>query len=105
MANIICHHNGWYNLYTTIADGFCYEEPLSLADLEQIIKDEYGNSGLRELPARLERAHKYGTSSIHSDSIAELVVINRAGEHEAHLSVDECIERFFTPKQEDIKEP
>ena len=94
---IICHHKGRYNLYTTIADGFCYVSSLSLEQLESLTKEEHRQSGLNQLPERLERAHKAGHSSlIDSGDLDAFLCCNRAGDNEEHLSTDECIKRFLS---------
>jgi len=96
MSKIICHHNGRYNLYSTIADGFCYVSSLTLEQIECLTKEEYGQSGLRELPERLERAHKFGSSSMFKEGLDSFLCCNRAGEKESHLTTEECIERFLS---------
>lgn len=96
MSKIICHHNGRYNFYSTISDGFCYVSSISLDQLTHLIKEEYGESGLRELPKRLERAHKFGSSSMFREQLDVFLCCNRAGENEAKLSTEECIKRFLS---------
>lgn len=64
MANIICHHEGKYNLYSTIADGFIYESSIDLEQLNYIIDIQLGKTGLSSLPERIERARKNGHSSL-----------------------------------------
>lgn len=96
MPNVICHHKGKYNLYTTIADGFCYESALTLEQLEQVIKERQGSDGIARLPERLERAHIFGHSGLFGGSLNELLLCNRAGENEKHLSYEECINKFLT---------
>jgi len=96
MSRIICHNNGRYNLYSTISDGFCYVSSLSLEQLEHLTKEEYGESGMRELPNRLERAHKFGNSCMFREPLDAFLCCNRAGDNEAKLSTKECIERFLS---------
>ena len=97
MANIICHHNGKYNFYTTIADGFCYVSALTLEQVYEVVKEQSGQSGIDLLPRRLDRAHKNGHSSmLGEESLEEFLYCNRAGENEEHLTVDECIRRFLS---------
>jgi len=96
MANMILHKNGAYNLYTTIAEGACYESPLTLKQLTEHIQRELGEAGLRELPQRLERAHKTGCSSMHGETLERCISCNRAGPNETHLSVDEFVAKYLT---------
>lgn len=95
MAKYIIHKDGAYNFYTTVADGPCYESALTLEQLTQIVKEEQGNEGLRELPARLERAHKTGCS-VPGQTLEDCIVCNRAGEDEAELTLDEFTAKYLT---------
>jgi hypothetical protein len=88
MTQIICHHKGRYNFYSTISDGFRYVSSLSLEQLTQLIEDEQGQSGIEKLPERLRRAHQKGSSALNE--------ANRAGDNEEYLSLDECIRRFLS---------
>lgn len=96
MALIICHHNGKYNIYTTIADGFIYESALTLEQLKEAIKEQGGNRALERLPERLKRAHKNGHSGNEGGDLDSFLCCNRAGEDEEHLTTEECIARFLT---------
>jgi hypothetical protein len=50
MAQFIIHHEGVFNIYGTIADGAYFDKGLSLEELNEYIKSEFGNQGLKELP-------------------------------------------------------
>lgn len=80
MAEIICHHNGKYNIYNTISEAFRFRRGLSLEQIQQVIKNDLGNQGLRALPNRLERAHAAGHSAFTGETLDELLLCNRAGE-------------------------
>lgn len=95
MAQLILHKDGAYQIYTTIADGACFEGALTLEELTEYIRQELGEAGLRELPQRLERAHKTGCS-MHGTTLAECLAANRAGENESELSYDEFVARYLT---------
>jgi len=73
MGQLILHKNKVYNIYSSIVDDCLFEDGLTLDELTQEIKEEFGNSGLRELPVRLERAHTKGTSSLIYDSLEESI--------------------------------
>lgn len=97
MAEIICHHNGRYNIYCTIPDGFYWVESISLEQLQGFTKEQHGQRGLDILPDRLERAHKNGHSSLSDGSgLDGFLCCNRAGENEAHLSTEQCIKQFLS---------
>lgn len=96
MGQLIIHKDGAYNLYTTIADGPCYERALTLEELTEVIRLDLGEQGLRELPARLERAHKSGCSHIGGWTLEECLSANRAGPNESRLPVAEFIATYLT---------
>ncbi len=105
MGHPICHHKGRYNIYSTISDSFWFKRGLTLAELTDAIKEEYGQQGLRDLPDRLERAHKCGHSAYdEGDNLANYLNCNRAGKDEACLSFEECIKQFFGTEESKKKE-
>ena len=86
MAHFILHHDGAYNVWSTVVDAPCYESALTLDQLravEPVTAD------------RLDRAHEDGCSSYH-DSLDDCISFNRAGENESALPRDEFIRRFLT---------
>ncbi len=93
---IICHNKGCYNFYCTISDGFEFVSSFTLDQLTQIIRDAYGQTGIDELPHRLERAHQRGHSSKSDETLRQFLCVNRAGQDEKCLPVDECIDRFLS---------
>ena len=96
MPQIICHHNGRYNFYCTVSDGFRFVSSLSIEQLKSVIKDEQGDKGLYELSARLERAHKNGHSAISTESLEDFLCANRAGDNEEFLTTQQCVKRFLS---------
>ena len=96
MAQLILHKDGAYNLYTTVADRACYESALTLEQLEQVIRLDHGDQGMRDLPARLERAHKIGCSSMDGETLEECISCNRAGPNETELTVAEFVAKYLT---------
>lgn len=96
MAKIICHHNGRYNFYCTISDGFTFVSSLSLEQIKTVIEKEQGIKGLYKLPERLERAHRNGHSGISSENLDAFLCANRAGDQEDHLTTQQCISRFLS---------
>lgn len=96
MAEIILHHNGAYNMFSTIVDAPIFKSALTLEQLTQYIKEEYGRTAVEELPRRLERAHAKGTSAIYDDSLADTISANRSGPNEKRLSTKAFIAQFLT---------
>lgn len=96
MSDLIIHHNGAYNIYGTIADGCHYMRALTLDQLRMVVKESYGEHGLRTLPERLERAHRTGCSHINNWTLDDCISANRAGPNESSLSREEFIRQFLT---------
>jgi hypothetical protein len=96
MPRLILHKDGAYNLYTTVADGPCYERALTLDELQEVLRLEGGQAAIDALPARLERAHKTGCSSIDGETLEECITCNRAGPDESEVPLDEFVRRWLT---------
>lgn len=96
MPQLILHKDGAYNLYTTVADGACYESALTLEQLEEVIRLDHGEYGVLGLPVRLERAHRTGCSALDGQTLEDCIECNRAGPNETHLTVAEFVERYLT---------
>lgn len=99
MATTILYHNGAYNIYTSICDAVYFEPAITLDELKEYYKDEYGNQGVRELEDRLERAHKTGTSNRLGDTLEDYC---KSLKHDVdmkpigRLSYDEFILKYLT---------
>lgn len=96
MPQLILHKDGAYNLYTTAADGACYESALTLEQLEEALRLEGGQCAIDELPARLARAHKTGCGSLFEQTLEDCIVCNRAGPNEENMPADEFVRRYLT---------
>lgn len=96
MAALILHKDGAYNIYGTIADRPHFESALNLEQLTEVIGHEFGEAGLRELPQRLERAHRTGCSSMRGETLDECITCNRAGPNETNMPVAEFVARYLT---------
>jgi hypothetical protein len=88
MGRMIIKIKDMYLEWSTIFDGPA-TYGMTLDELEEYIKEEYGNEGLRKLPERLRRVEKFGTSRWPRASVEEVVDSNKAGEGEASLTLDE----------------
>ena len=98
MAEIICHHNGRYNIYHTGSDRFKFSESLDLEQLWDEIRESQGSIGLKNLPGRLDRANKTGVSvmSEYPETLDSFLICNRAGDNEATLTTQECIDKYLS---------
>jgi hypothetical protein len=95
VGHYIIHHKGAYNFYSTISDGARLESAITLDQLKDFTKQEFGDHGLRMLDDRLSRANKTGSSEYYSN-LENTILSNRAGENEKHLSKEEFIKKFLT---------
>lgn len=91
----IIYKDNAYNLYCTVSDGPYFVKAITLSQLEEYVKERWGQEGLKELPRRLEHAHKTGCSSSGS-TLSDCIYCNRAGENEKRLQVTEFIKQFLT---------
>lgn len=73
-------------------------------DVRAWIKEEYGNSGLAGMPARLERLRAKGTSSINDNSAEDAVCGNRAGKDETELTFEQLV-AYYGVDREDYDDP
>jgi len=96
MPRHIIHKDGRYNIFSTIVDDCYFEPSLSLKELEEYFKEEYGNRGLEGLPSRLERAHKTGTSSQIDKSLEDTVSCNNSGVDGNPLTFDEFVLKYLS---------
>lgn len=67
---------------------------MTLAEFRRHYRREYGASGMRELPERLERAEATGTSSRMHASVDALVENNRAGAGETCLTLAQIVDHY-----------
>lgn len=96
MGQLILHHNGAYQLFTTIADGPCFTSALTLDQLTDHIREQEGSIGMSCLPDRLVRAHATGCSHAYGWSLEYCISTNRAGPNESKMPYDEFITRYLT---------
>lgn len=83
----------YYMIWSTIVDA-----PVTrggtLAQLEATVREENGESGIDQLPARLARVEAHGTSSQSPMTAAELISGNRAGPRETEATLHEIIDTY-----------
>ena len=61
-------------------------------EMTEHIRYRYGQSGIEELPRRLDRVEKQGTSGL--GTLDELLEFNRAGDNEECLTKDEIYKKY-----------
>lgn len=104
MGQFICKHNGWYFLYSTIVDA-PVTAAMTLDDLRELYRAEYGNEGMRDLESRLARVETKGTSSCVDSGVDDVFTCNRAGLKETHLTVDQCVDWLVACRDNPDLEP
>jgi hypothetical protein len=90
MPKFICYYDGWYLDWSTVVDApvtFGVRSPEAYAEF-------YTDGPLTELPARMMRARRQGTSAQFRQTFEELVSFNRAGYRETHLTLDQIIQIY-----------
>lgn len=97
MSEIICRHDGFFNLYSTVLNRFRFASGITLEALEQVIEEEGGQNALERLHIRLGRVFELGHSSLAGGSLEDLLLSNRAGVNKRCLSFQECIDQFLSP--------
>ena len=96
MPRVICHHNGKFNIFSTVCDAFLCDNALSLEELRSEYMDEVEGFTSASLNEQVERAIATGVAHNSYGSLGELLAANRAGPSEEHLPATECISRFLS---------
>lgn len=89
----------WYLEWSTIVDA-PVTYGMSYGEFLEWYKEEYGRQGMEDLPDRLARVEKTGTSSRFNESLEDLISYNRAGPKETCLTLKELIETYCRRKAE-----
>ena len=92
MGQGIVKLNGKYMIWSTVVDA-PITRLMTREQLEEHVRFEDGERGIRELPERLERADTNGTS-FYRGSAESVVRFNRAGPGESCLTIKELIEKY-----------
>ena len=67
---------------------------MPLEEFHEYYREEYGESGMRDLPQRLKRVESKGCSSWIDSSAEDVISGNRAGPKETEFSREQLIEKF-----------
>lgn len=70
---------------------------MSLKEFKKFYRAQYGENGIHELEARLERVKQYGTSAIPPETAESFLSGNRAGPDESELTPDEIYQAYCVP--------
>ena len=62
-----------------------------LEEFTEYYLNEYGEAGMKDLPHRLERVEKYGTSSI-AETLTDTIRGNRNGPNESEMTMQQLID-------------
>lgn len=88
-----------YLVYSSICDA-PVTYGMTLAEFKKFYKKEHGEQGMKDLPARLERVEKTGSSGYEDESLKDAVLVNRAGLGETRMTVDQIRDWYCaTPKE------
>ena len=92
MGQGIVKLNGKYMIWSTVVDA-PITRLMTREQLEEHVRFEDGERGVRELPERMKRADTKGTSFFDYDSAEKVVSHNRSGPDESCLTIEELIEK------------
>jgi hypothetical protein len=98
MGRMIAKFGGKYCEWSTVVDApvtYLMEKD----DFVDYIRQEYGKTGLVELPQRMERVELNGTSSLDGRSEKDLIRYNRAGENESRITTQKALIERYTFKE------
>lgn len=87
MGQFIVKLKEHYLIWSSIVDA-PISNGMNLKQLKRWIRREYGQRGIDELPARLERVEQKGTSAMGDDSAVSTIWLNRAGPEESRLMIE-----------------
>lgn len=88
--------DSWYMEWSTIVDA-PVTPGCSLEEFKDWYLGEYGRKGFEELPERLKRVEKTGTSSLVS-TLKGIIEGNRAGNNETCLTKEQLIDKYCRRK-------
>lgn len=71
---------------------------MSWEEFEEYYRRKYREAGMAELPARMERVNKNGTSSLDQLTARQLISGNRAGSGETELTTAQIIDAYCVRK-------
>lgn len=101
MPKFIVHHEGFFFEWSTVVDAPT-TYGMKRDEFEEYYRDQYGAEGMKDLPARMDRATSNGTSAAYRPMTArELISVNRAGPGETDIPFEEVI-RIYCHERPDL---
>lgn len=107
IVKLPCDGIDYYMEWSTVVDA-----PVTFGmtrkEFEEYYREEYGESGVRELPTRMDRADATGTSGRLHKSAEDAIRWNRAGKDETRLTLDQIVDHYIRRRpadDEDEPEP
>lgn len=88
MANFIVHHNGVFNVWSTVADGMMFESGMTRRMLEQFIPSD----SIQRLDSRITRAQTVGSSSHLKHTLEDLY---RVDVFKGDMTYEGWLAKFF----------
>ncbi len=88
MGRCVIKINDMYFEWSTIVDA-PVTFGLTLDEMRESIKDDYGQRGLEHFESRLKQIEQIGTSWLGGETLESTVSGNRAGPDETELTIDE----------------
>ena len=103
MGKYIIKIKDCYMEWSTVVDA-PVTNGMRLAEFMEYYQDEYGTHGMDGLEARMERVARFGHSALgKTQSLADLLERNRAGDNEKCLTEDEIYQKYCTDPDESVK--
>lgn len=99
MGRMIAKFGERYTEWSTVTDS-PVSPLLTLPEFKRYLLETYGVEALEELPRRLARVDKFGSSSQMGQTAQDLLRHNRAGPNESHVTTEEEMLRLYGPALE-----
>ena len=98
MPHYIVKIDKWYFDWSTVVDA-PVTYGMALESFKKWYRFEYGAQGMKDLPERLKRVGKHGTSAIPNQTVDQLISFNRAGDNEENLSKEMILEKYVLSEE------
>lgn len=99
MPSYIVHHDGWFFQWSTVSDG-PGSWGMRRSEFEEWYRDEFGRTGMADLPERLDRAERVGSSLRQETSAEDAVRNNAAGFEGGRLTLEQIVRIYCVEKRD-----